>query len=202
LDRTSRLGVDHDRSLAALGAAGFLAGAVAARRPAVDRLEERWFTWANAVHARWHAPVWAVMQLGSLGGVAAVSAVAATRDRALARQLATAGTVTWVGAKALKRTVGRGRPSSVLELVRVLGREQTGLGYPSGHAAVAAALASVAAPSLGTRPARRAVWGVALAVGQSRTYVGAHLPLDVVGGTFLGLALGKATRLLERRLGT
>jgi hypothetical protein len=69
--------------------------------------------------------------------------------------------------------------------------EQRGLGYPSGHAAVAATLYVVAAPHLRSR------WRAGLAaltsgVGLARIYVGAHLPLDVLGGVALGAALGAA----------
>jgi hypothetical protein len=56
-----------------------------------------------------------------------------------------------------------------------------GLGYVSGHSAVAFALATVASPFLGRR-ARRVAWTLAGLVCVARIYVGSHLPLDVVGG--------------------
>jgi undecaprenyl-diphosphatase len=76
---------------------------------------------------------------------------------------------------------------------RVRGRAQAGLGYPSGHAAVAAAVAVVVTPHLAKRW-RAPAWAVALAVGPTRSYVGAHLPLDVLGGAALGIAVGTAGR--------
>ena len=37
---------------------------------------------------------------------------------------------------------------------------------------------------------------LAVAVCLARVYVGAHLPLDIVGGAALGLAVGGAVRLM------
>ena len=68
----------------------------------------------------------------------------------------------------------------------------------SGHAAVAVALAVVAFPYLGRR-ARWAVGGLAVFVCVARVYVGAHLPLDVVGGAALGLVVGAVVRLVSGR---
>jgi undecaprenyl-diphosphatase len=79
--------------------------------------------------------------------------------------------------------------------VHVHGAASHGLGFVSGHAAVAAALATVLFLHLGARLRWVAV-GAAAVVGLARVYVGAHLPLDVVGGAGLGVASGAVARLL------
>jgi undecaprenyl-diphosphatase len=73
-----------------------------------------------------------------------------------------------------------------------------GRGFISGHAATLAALAAVAWPWHGRR-GRIAAAVVVVVVCLTRIYVGAHLPLDVVGGAGLGLAVGGAVRLLLGR---
>ncbi|MGI9577162.1 MAG: phosphatase PAP2 family protein, partial [Microthrixaceae bacterium] len=45
------------------------------------------------------------------------------------------------------------------------------------------------------RPQRLLVWAMAGIVGLSRIQVSAHLPLDVVGGAGLGVAMGNAWNL-------
>jgi glycosyltransferase 2 family protein len=168
----------------------FVAGAALARRGVVGAGERRLFARVNSLPGRLHRPWWVLMQLGSLGGALGVATAAAGAGRPdLARRLAIAGPLTWVGAKAVKPFVGRGRPSSAVATARVLGREQRGLGYPSGHAAVVAALYVAARPDLGRRGRLAALAAVA-GVAASRSYVGAHLPLDVAGGLGLGAAIG------------
>jgi undecaprenyl-diphosphatase len=177
----------------------FVGGALAVRRPGVTRTELRCFQVLNGLPHRGYHAIWLPMQLGSLGGPLAVGAAAAARgQRRLGTRTAVVGAVTWIAAKAVKPLVRRGRPAVAVPAARVLGQEQEGLGYPSGHAAVSAATAAVLVPHL-PRRWRRPAWALALAVGPMRAYVGAHLPLDVVGGIALGLAIGTAARSPTRR---
>jgi undecaprenyl-diphosphatase len=95
----------------------------------------------------------------------------------------------------VKRFVERGRPSDVLDDVVVRGAAPHGLGFVSGHIAVVTSLALVAWPWL----PRWGRWAAGLAVAAvffTRMYVGAHLPLDMVGGAALGVAVGALVRLL------
>jgi glycosyltransferase 2 family protein len=185
-----------DAAGAAAGAAGVaLTGAVAASGR-VSGLERDVFT---AIDRLTYGPapgLWIVMQAGSFPTVfvAAGLALAARRPR-LAVALAAGGTTTWLLAKAVKQIVDRARPDALLPDVRTYGAVATGLGYPSGHAAVAAFVMTVAGPHL-TRPARIIGWVVVGLVAFARVYVGAHLPLDAIGGLALGWAVGSLTNLL------
>ena len=80
--------------------------------------------------------------------------------------------------------------------VIVRGTPSLGSGYLSGHTALAVAMAVVLTPYLG-RGGRWAVWILAVIVGLARMYAGAHLPLDVVGGAALGLAVSGALSLQD-----
>ena len=136
-----------------------------------------------------HPPIWSVMQLGALGAAPATAAFAfAFGDRPLATRLLVAGTSAWLSAKLVKRIVDRGRPATLFTDLRLRGRGPSGGGFPSGHAAVATALAASAFAR--SRPAARlTLTGLAATVGVARVYVGAHLPLDVLGGAALGVTL-------------
>jgi glycosyltransferase 2 family protein len=139
----------------------------------------------------WTYPgVWLVMQLGVIGAVPLVALLAlVTRRLRLAAYAALAGGTIYLVAKLVKEFVQRGRPQTLLDGVHILGEPARGLGYVSGHSAVAVALATVASPFLGRR-ARRVAWVLAGCVCVARIYVGAHLPFDVLGGAALGWAAG------------
>jgi len=145
--------------------------------------------------------VWPVMQLGNVlvVGVAALIALAARRLR-LAGSIVLGGLTAYAVAKMVKRVVERGRPDTVLTDVHIRGEPSLGLGYVSGHAAVVALIAMVTVPYL-PRRWRWVAWLVLGLVGWARMYVGAHLPLDVIGGAALGLAIGAAMRLILGRPG-
>ena len=106
----------------------------------VSRFEEDVFRLINRLPDVLGPALNAVMQGGALGAVPVVAIIAlACRRTRLALDMAIAGGAAWVAAKILKSLVGRQRPFVALESVF---RHTTdgGLGFPSGHAAVAAAL--------------------------------------------------------------
>jgi glycosyltransferase 2 family protein len=188
----------HVGDLVRLAAAVALLVATAelVHRDRVAALEVDAFRLVNDLPGFLYPPVWAVMQLGNLLAVPAVAALAAlTRRFRLAVNLLVAGVGVWFLAILVKGLVERGRPAHFLHDVHIRGVPASGLGYVSGHAAVAVALASVASPYLGRR-ARPLVWGLAITVCLSRLYVGAHLPLDVVGAAAVGWAAGALVHLL------
>jgi uncharacterized membrane protein YbhN (UPF0104 family) len=133
------------------------------------------------------------------GPIAAAAAVLGRRGR-LAGGLALAGAAAWGLAKGVKDVAHRGRPGVLLQDVILRGVPATGHGFVSGHAAVAAALATVASSDV-SRRTRRALWAAVWAVAGARVYSGAHLPLDVVGGAALGWALGAGVHLARGTTG-
>ncbi len=143
--------------------------------------------------------VWPLMQLGNLVAVPVVTAVAALMHRwRLAAAALLAGAGVYVLAKVVKGVVPRGRPDGLLADVVVRGAAAHGRGFVSGHAAVVVALLVVAWPWLGRR-GRIACVALAVAVCWARVHVAAHLPLDVLGGAGLGLAVGALVLLLVGR---
>jgi len=163
-------------------------------RKELSARERAVFETVNGLPDEIATPIWPVMQLGALAAVPVVAgAVWLTGDRAHARRLLVSGTTTWVLAKGVKRIVRRGRPAAVLPEVHVRGGAQSGDGFISGHAAISAALAAGVVPVLpGVTPVLAALAGT---VAFSRLYVGAHLPLDVLGGAALGLIVNAAVDL-------
>lgn len=179
-----------------VGLVGVGVSALPVRRNRIGRREERCFVAVNRLPDLLHRPAWVVMQLGALGAAPVTAAVAVVAGRRrLAVRLATNGLSAWVLAKLVKQVIRRGRPSTVMTEVRHRGPESTGLGYLSGHAAVSTALVLAAMPHLDRRIRWLAV-AAAPIVGLSRIFVGAHLPLDVVGGASLGMLVDGASRRL------
>jgi undecaprenyl-diphosphatase len=98
----------------------------------------------------------------------------------------------------LRDWIDRRRPPLVyLEPKPLVGVPHSG-SFPSGHAAIAFACATViarAAPRLAV-PA----FLLAAAIAWSRVYVGVHWPLDVLGGAVLGVLIATALLMLARVL--
>lgn len=181
-----------------LGVTGVVATASVVRRDRVGRREVAVFRAVNELPDALSGPLWLVMQAGAVGAAPAAAVLAGVAGRRrLAVQLLLGGTGAWGLAKVVKRWVQRPRPVVLLPQTRCRGREASGLGYVSGHTAVAVALTAAAVPHLGRR-GRAAALAAAPVVGLARMHAGAHLPLDVVGGAALGLAVDAVVASMVR----
>ncbi len=184
-----------DLRLAAVGTVALALTWLLARQPTVSRTEEEAFRWVNRWPDWLQAPTWPAMQLGAAAmiPVAALVVYVAWRRLDVAGAVFAAGGAAWILAKVVKALVGRGRPQSLLDDV-ILRPDWAGLGFVSGHAAVAFAMAAVVSPHL-RRPWRVVLWAAATFAALLRMYTAAHLPLDLIGGAGLGLALGSLIRI-------
>jgi membrane-associated phospholipid phosphatase len=132
--------------------------------------------------------------LGSVYAVVGIAGVlAATGRRRTAADVLCLGGATWAVAQAAKTRVRRQRPYEA-DGVRRLVRPPTGSSFPSGHAAVGAAVLSLLAARSRSRTGARLLAVLAAYVPLSRIYVGVHYPTDVVGGAGLGLLLSAVWR--------
>lgn len=179
--------------IAGISTAALIASYAVAVQDPVPEWEFDLTEWINDA-PDWLATIlYPIMQLGSLGGPILVAAGIAvfTRDRWLAATTAIAGVITWFGAKGVKKIVERDRPRTYIPGIDVREGDGSGLGYISGHSAVAATTAVMVMVVL---PRRWRPLPVVLAalVGIARIVYGVHLPADVVGGWAFGtlIALG------------
>lgn len=136
-------------------------------------------------------PAWVVMQLGNLLVIPAAAIVAGVfRKWWLVVGILLAGVAKLKLALVVKDQWTRERPAAVIDdVVRRGDASAAGEAFVSGHAIIAVALAVLVSPYL-SRRWRIAVWCLAAGVGIGRVFVGAHLPLDIVGGGAVGWAVG------------
>ncbi len=175
------------------------ASAAAVRDGGADPVDSAVRAWVDAQREpKRDAFVRVATDLGSLPGVAVVSGLVALSGRpALARRVAAAGGTAWVIAQAAKPLLPRERPYQAIGAERLVD-EPAGTSWPSGHAAVAAAMARTLGDGRGPL-VRGALSAVASAVAVSRIYVGVHHASDVVAGYGIGMLSAALTRRSARR---
>jgi membrane-associated phospholipid phosphatase len=188
------------RRIDVVGLVGGLLVFVLSATLAADRVafgEVGLFEAVNSLADWLYLAIWPFMQFGVFVTIPILVVVAlAMRRVRLAIAMAISGVGVYALAVVAKGIVDRGRPAALLAGVE--SREtfvEGSLGFPSGHAAVAAALTMVLTPYL---PGRWRYVPIALLaiVGVGRLYVGAHLPLDLIGGAALGFAAGSLANLI------
>lgn len=174
---------------------GALAGLVGAGLLAAGRtpypLERRLGRWVHDWPEALTAPLELIQETGTRLAIVLVAAglVVAGRYRA-AGAAALAGFGAWLVATGLKELLDRPRPTAAT-LGRVPREVADAAAWPSGHATIAVALATVLALTLARdRISRAVVLAAAGLTAVARVHLGAHWGLDVLGGAALGILAG------------
>lgn len=181
-------------------AAGATATVVALREP-VPRWELDLALGINDATDAAAVALYPVMQVGTIWApfLAGALVLVVRRDGLLAAALVVGGFVAWFGAKGIKEVVERGRPLTYLPEIDVREGSGRGLGFVSGHSAVAMCTMVIVMAVVAPRW-RPLLLVVALLVGLARVVVGVHLPADVVGGWAFGALVGVAVLEVVDRL--
>jgi membrane-associated phospholipid phosphatase len=186
----------RDAALFVVGAVLFEGSRMVVTRGKIDPEEERIFRAANEATDAIRIPVRGVMQMGTFGTVPVAAGVAFVAGRReLAAALALGGTAAWLLAKQAKPLGGRARPAVLLDGVRTREGIEGDLGWVSGHTAVATMIAATTWVG-GPRWLRPVLVAGPATTAYGRMYVGAHLPLDLVGGAGLGMMVSALVRQL------
>ena len=185
-----------DVVLVVAGAAVLVTSAILARRGTYG-WEVAIFQTINGLPGGLRPFFWVLNQYGTAVTIpVAVAASLIFRKWLLAASLAVSGGMVYWLAKVIKEYVSRGRPAALVAGVAEREMFSSGsLGYPSGHAAVAWAITIIVLAYLG-RPWQILAVVLACVVPLCRMYVGAHLPLDLIGGAALGLTVACLVNLL------
>lgn len=161
------------------------------------RVDREVFTRINSLPDMLYRPLWVSQLTGVLGApvIVAVVALGARKFR-----LATA-LVLLVPAKLivergiLKALVNRERPGASIPGAVLRDAPAAGLSFPSGHAVILFGMVALLSPYL-SRRWRVVILVIAVVAAAVRIYLGAHSPLDVIGGAAAGLAVGALLNLL------
>lgn len=174
-----------------------LASSIAVRDGRVDPWEEALFHAINGLPSWLESPMQGIELVGALWigpAVAAVALIIFRRPRLAAAAVAVTASKL-VLERVVKLVVERQRPGVSTPDAIMRGVPVRGLAFVSGHAILLTGLAGVVSPYL-PRRWKALPWAVVALVCIARVYLGAHNPLDVIGGAALGLTIAGAWNLI------
>ena len=193
----------NDVLMAVAGLALLVITGVMVRHGTVSPAERSVFHWINDLPDWLYRILWPFQQFGNVvvALLAALVVAAVVRNWKVAAA-AVAAVVLKLGIEdVVKRLVERQRPGTAIGDVHLRGDVAAhGLSFVSGHAVITAALAGVISPVLSGRW-KLVPWAVVVLNGFTRIYVGAHNPLDIVGGVGAGLLIAGILNTVLRPAG-
>jgi membrane-associated phospholipid phosphatase len=136
--------------------------------------------------------MWLITQIGSISFITPLVILFYLGGRPRFAIDLTLGTLTLLlVVTILKAIADRARPFNLLLETKIVGWKAAGLSFPSGHTTQSFFIATVTINYFRLPPAVAIVlYAIALTVGVTRVYLGAHYPRDVMAGAILGLIWG------------
>jgi membrane-associated phospholipid phosphatase len=151
-----------------------------------------------------YRPRWLDILVGSLSqignGIVAyiLAAYVYFYDHELALQIVLGTLTLAMIVEVIKSITNRARPFITNQQSRVVGWREPGRSFPSGHTSQIFFMATLLSHHLGANwPLAVVLYAVAILVGFTRIYVGAHYPRDVLGGAVLGIVWGALINLID-----
>ena len=167
-----------------------------------QRLDDRIFVLVNlrGSRSKWlDSVMWLATQVGNQGTALLSAAVFfLTGSRRLAVEIILGTLTLWILVETIKALSDRARPFLALEGTRVVGWRERGRSFPSGHTAQTFFLVTLLSQRFQLGPAATvALYALAMLVGFTRIYLGAHYPRDVIAGAVLGSVWGVLAGLVD-----